>query len=697
MRLNLKMILMVAAGVILVIIVGVVLVLRSLDINKYRGLIAEQAKDATGRELKIGGKISLEIGFSPAVVVEDVSLANAPWGYRQEMLKVRRFEVEVALIPLIFRDIRIKRLILVQPDILLETDAKGIGNWSLGGATPSAPPATKPADTRGGLAALAVEKVRIEKGNLTYRDGKTKRATALFLDRLDLRAKDAASPLTIDLAAAYDGKAFTLTGTVGPLGELMAPPRPYPVTLTFKAGGATLEAAGTIAKPMEAAGLDIKVSAKGQEVAEVARLADKSVPALGPFTVKGQVTGSLQALSVGGIDASFGKSKLAGNVVVGLGGPRPKLKAQLTSALLDLAELLPKEKTTPTRGASQQKTPGPGQDNRMFPADPLPLSSLRSADAELDLKLDTLVLPNKLALEGLAMHLALAGGRLDVQPLSSRIGGGTMTGSLSLDASAGKTALLTAKADAKAIDLGQVLRQMGNPDLVTRTKTDISLNLRGSGASVRELMAGLNGDMLLVLGEGKINSKFVEWLGADLLTQIVDTLNPFGKPDPYTQLKCGVIRFAARDGVASTDRGIAFETGKMTVVSSGTVNLKTEAIDFSMRPEMRQALGIGAGELVKLLRIRGTLAEPKIGLDQLEAAKSVVSIGAAVATAGISFLAESLTKGATAGSRPCETAMAKAPAPTKGGSASPAAVSTGQEAPKQGGGVQQLLRGLFGK
>ncbi|HSB82090.1 MAG TPA: hypothetical protein VLM91_25185 [Candidatus Methylomirabilis sp.] len=150
-------------------------------------------------------------------------------------------------------------------------------------------------------------------------------------------------------------------------------------------------------------------------------------------------------------------------------------------------------------------------------------------------------------------------------------------------------------------------------------------------------------------------------------------------------------------GHAFTDKGIAFETGKMTMVSSGTVNLKTEAIDFSLRPETRQAIGVGAGELVKLLRIRGTLAEPKFGLDQLEAAKSIASIGAAVVTSGISLLAESLVKRAMADSRPCETAMAKAPPPSRTGTTPLAAGPTGQEAPKQGGGIQQLFRGLFGK
>jgi len=769
-NMRLRTIFIAAVGLLLVLVVVAIMAVRSMDFNKYKGLIAEQVKAATGRELRIGGNLGLEIGFSPAVVVEDVSFANAPWGSRPEMVKVRRFEVEVALLPLIFGDVRVKRLVLVQPDILLETDAKGTGNWSLGGATPPAFPAAKRGETKARLAAIALEKVGIEKGTLTYQDGRTKRVTSLALNRLDLRAKDAASPLGIDFAGAYMGKAFTLAGTVGPLSELQAPSRPYSVKLFLKVGGVTLEVDGTIARPMEAAGLDAKVTAKGHELAEVARLVGKSVPALGPFAVTAQATGSPQALSVSGIDgsvgkaerilvkvtgavkdalnarginlavaveskdpksaakvfgvdlppapplsaaarvrdaqgayafddlkASIGKSNLAGSGAISIGGPRPKVKAQLASTLLDLSELLPKGAVGQPETARSQKVPEPAQDKRVFPADPLPLGALKAADADLDLKVDRLVLPNKFSVEALAAHLVLSGGRLEVQPLSARIAGGTMTGQVALDASADKTAILAAKIDAKAMDLGQVLRQMGNPDLVTGTKTDLALNLRGSGGSVRDLMAGLNGDMQLVLGEGKIQTGFVEWLGADLLTQVVEKVNPFRKQDPYTELRCGVIRFAAKDGIASTDKGIAFETSKMIVVSSGTVSLKTEGIDFSLRPEARQAIGIGAGELVKLLRVRGTLAEPRVGIDELETAKTAASIGAAVATMGLSFLAETLVRKATADPHPCQTALSKSAAPAKTGAAPSTAAPSGKEAPKEESGIGQFIRGLFGK
>jgi len=751
-----------------VLVIAAVVAIRSIDFNQYKGLISDQAKAATGRELKIAGNLDLKIGLTPAIVVEDVSFANAPWGSRPEMLKLQRFEVEVALLPLIFRKIQVKRLVLVQPDILLETDAKGTGNWSFG--TPTTPPAPKqPAGEKGGLPAVAVEKLRIEKGTLAYRDGKTKQVTSLALERLDLEAKDLTSPLTFDLSAAYNGKPFTASGTVGALGELQAPARPYPVKLALKAGGATVDVEGTIAKPMEAEGLSLKVAAKGQELAEVAKLAGREVAPIGPFSVAAQLSGSPRSLSVSGIDASLGKaeqllvkatgavrdalnakginvevaveskdpkaaakafgtsipavppltvttrirdaqggyafeelkaalgkSTLAGTGSVSMAAPRPKLAAQLASPLLDLSELYPGGSGAPAQASAPQKPAEPSRDKRMFSAEPLPLESLKAADADLDLKVDRLVLPNKIPVEALVVRLVLAAGRLEVQPFSSRVGGGAVNGRLGLDASSGKTGALATKVDAKAVDLGQLMQQMGHGDLVSGVKTDLSVDVKGSGGSVRDLMGGLSGDLLLVMGEGKINNKFVDFLGADLLTEVAEKLNPFRKSDPQTELACGVVKFAAKDGMAATDKGIAIETSKMALVSSGTVNLKTESVDFTFRPSPREAAGIGAGQLVGLLRVRGTLAEPKIGIDEMGAAKTAVSVGEAVARGGISGLTDSLTKGAAGDPHPCQTALGKPSAPPKAGPQPATTPPAGQPGQKKGG-VDQLLKGLFGK
>ena len=68
---RLKTVLLVVVGLIVVLVVAAVVVVKSIDINKYKPLIAEQAKAATGRELTIRGSLDLQIGFSPAVVVKD--------------------------------------------------------------------------------------------------------------------------------------------------------------------------------------------------------------------------------------------------------------------------------------------------------------------------------------------------------------------------------------------------------------------------------------------------------------------------------------------------------------------------------------------------------------------------------------------------------------------------------------------------
>jgi uncharacterized protein involved in outer membrane biogenesis len=88
-----KWIMGIAAVLIIILIVAGYVILSSYDFNKLKPQIARAARDATGRELTLGGDIDLDIGFAPALVVEDVSFQNAPWGSRPEMAKIGRFEV----------------------------------------------------------------------------------------------------------------------------------------------------------------------------------------------------------------------------------------------------------------------------------------------------------------------------------------------------------------------------------------------------------------------------------------------------------------------------------------------------------------------------------------------------------------------------------------------------------------------------
>jgi uncharacterized protein involved in outer membrane biogenesis len=121
-----------ALGIFVVLIIALVItvyaVLSSYDFNSLKPKIARAVKDATGRELSLAGDIDLDIGLFPSLVFDDVRFQNAPWGSRPNMAKISRFEVQVALLPLITGKIEVNRLILIEPDILIETDKAGKSN-----------------------------------------------------------------------------------------------------------------------------------------------------------------------------------------------------------------------------------------------------------------------------------------------------------------------------------------------------------------------------------------------------------------------------------------------------------------------------------------------------------------------------------------------------------------------------------------
>lgn len=92
------------------------------------------------------------------------------------MARITRLEIEVALFPLLKRNFQFKRLILVEPEILLETDRSGRSNLEF---QPSEKPKAGEKKAEGGekFPALVFDEVRMEKGLLTYKDGKGGRPT----------------------------------------------------------------------------------------------------------------------------------------------------------------------------------------------------------------------------------------------------------------------------------------------------------------------------------------------------------------------------------------------------------------------------------------------------------------------------------------------------------------------------------------
>ena len=107
----------------------------------------------------------------------------------------------------------------------------------------------------------------------------------------------------------------------------------------------------------------------------------------------------------------------------------------------------------------------------------------------------------------------------------------------------------------------------------------------------------------------------------------------------YQTIECGIYEVSIAQGLATIETFV-LQTGAMTVVATGTIDLDTEELDIGFRAKPRQGLGISLGTVANsLLGVGGTLKDPSIGLD---AKSSVTTTGAAVATGGLSLLARGL-------------------------------------------------------
>jgi uncharacterized protein involved in outer membrane biogenesis len=201
---------------VLLLVAAAVIFVSTADFNEYKDTIAAELKAATGRDVTIGGKIETKFfTTTPVIVVNDLAIANPSWASRKEMVRVKRLEVRVALMSVIFGRVNINRLIAIEPDILLETDKTGRQNWIFA-ATKSK--AAGPGDTTD----LSIKELRLVRAKIAYRDGATGDIDRFGIESLIARSVSAAGPMTFETLGSFGDNAVRLKGRIGPLADLFA-------------------------------------------------------------------------------------------------------------------------------------------------------------------------------------------------------------------------------------------------------------------------------------------------------------------------------------------------------------------------------------------------------------------------------------------------------------------------------------------
>ena len=464
------------------------------------------------------------------------------------------------------------------------------------------------------------------------------------------------------------------TGPVKLSGKLASPQgleAPSEVSAAISADGVNGKMSGGVENLMAATGIALLVDVEADSLQQLARLAGQDLQQKEPLKLNTRLSLDQSTYRADKLQVALGDSQMTGVLAFtqpAEQGARAKLQGELHLGKLDLDTLFGRGETKPTGDASASQagvadqavdagaTSGgavaevpaaasddaaAGKADKVFSPDPLPFEALRSLDIDIDITADE-VATRELIMQQVTGKLALNSGRLKLGPVRASVGQGSLQASNVLDASRSPATL------AVDVDLDNgTSRYYGG-------RFNLKADLDGTGDSVAQLMAGLDGQILVDLRDMELKKSLLTQFGQGLL----QTVDPSDKGAETTELVCAIMRFDVKDGIADAEEKIVAQFTKVTWFGGGTIDLKTEALDIGAQSKPR--VGVGSiGGLAGLVQVGGTLANPKIVPDPKGMAKAYGETYLTVVTGGLYLLVKGIWDKTQADSDVCAAVLAK--------------------------------------
>ena len=476
---------------------------------------------------------------------------------------------------------------------------------------------------------------------LQYETSLLGRDFALELSSVEARMGGGAD-LQLLANARLGGKPVQARLQAEPLADLLQRPTgPWrDLSLQLEADDIRFAAEGQVKQPLEGAGFDISYELSGAEIDRLLPLFDLILPLEGSYRVSGRFSDLPDRILLEDLTIASGQSDIGGTVTIHRGRERPRVEAKFTSDRIYLRELLPVN--------ADEETGGPSE--RVIPDYDLPLESLRAFDGELQFTGKRL--STKFGDIGdIRFVVSLADGLLRITPFRVQgWGGALVTADLTIDASQDPP-LIQAESVGNELNYGLLLRQAGVAEIVEGT-LDITFRLSGSGRTRHELLAGADGQLIIVAEEGRVGSRMLDLWGADLMTTM---LSPSWHSADTTNINCTVFHANIRDGILTSD-DLLVDTQRVSIGAVGTLNLETEALNLIFAPRPKRASLLS---LTNPVRVTGTLAQPNVSVTVLPSGRALGS-GLLLGLVNPATLVLTLANTGTGEANPCLAAVSTA-------------------------------------
>ncbi len=280
-----RRILIVVAILIAVLVIGALIAVSVIDVNKYRPRIQAELQTKLNRSVTLG-QLHLRL-FPLSVQVDGVTIAEAPGiPSSAPFAKASQLYASVGLLSLFSGNPEIKSVELQRPQIELIRTASGTWNFSSIGGTSKEPSSNSSQNSSGGL---TLNQLKITDGQVALTDQMNHQPRAVY-DHIDAELNDFAprKPFNVQLSVHLPGQgnqSIALNAKAGPIGGVEA--AAIPIDGHFKLENVTLSGLSRFAAGAIPPNTDSTVSGDGSVQSANQILAVKGNLKLDNTTIKG--------------------------------------------------------------------------------------------------------------------------------------------------------------------------------------------------------------------------------------------------------------------------------------------------------------------------------------------------------------------------------------------------------------------------
>ncbi|NIA69170.1 AsmA family protein [Pelagibius litoralis] len=586
--------LFIGLGVIVVLLIAAVIIVPQLvPLESYKGEIQARAKEATGRDLRIDGPISLSLFPAIAISVEDVGFSNAPGATTPEMATIERLDVALQILPLISGEVVVDRFILERPVINLEVDAEGKANWDIqtGSAAPAADgggSAAGSGDSGSAVSEISLGEVRLVDGTLSYIDRKGGQEETVSEINMELSLPSLSEPFAAEGSAVWKGETIALTVDAespqnlmsGEASNLAMKVEAAPVTFSFDGAARNADDLGLQGQ------LALAIPSIRNLAAWTGNPLDFPGEGLGPFNLEGvlEMMGAKVALT----DAKLSIDEIAadGLFSVDARGAKPMIKAELNVDQLNLNPYLPPESEdgTPSAGGSDGAA-GSGGDAGQggWSDEPIDVSALGALDADLAFNAGGIQFKEvKIGKSSLAV--LLQDSKLTADLAEMQLYDGAGKGKIVVDGASGKP-VVAADFDLANFQAGPFLSDLADFDRILGT-TETQLSVTAAGGSQKELVSSLKGNGAVVFKDGAVKGINLAAMMRNISAAAIEQSFSDAEQTDFAELSG---TFQIDKGIVS-NKDLSLVAPLVRMTGEGTIPLPPKTIDYQVKPKLVSSL-----------------------------------------------------------------------------------------------------------